>query len=293
MRRPRSKTVMGSETSRRLSPAAAHLAHRFAVADEHSAVEIAAQFLLKSGGLKLSAAPGWNDLKAIGEVRQITALDRTPSGAAGMAHLTVGSRGFTAHVRKSLSRGDFRISFAHEIAHTLFFDLEATPPRRRIRWTGAEERICDSVARAVAMPWDWLARVVHSGQWTEPWEATTQIRKETDCSLWDACSRLVESGLTLVRVATRWRRDADDRLRLFEYARAPHETAFVPLRKTAIRPGTVGPSRARLNDYVWDLLYSYRWSKTLPRVELGGLRGEMLVVGRAVRIGDECVALYC
>jgi hypothetical protein len=71
----------------------------------------------------------------------------------GEAILMPQQTGFRIIVNASLSKGRYRASVAHELAHTLFYsEPSGTPPRRIQEQTRREEHFCFDVARHLLAP---------------------------------------------------------------------------------------------------------------------------------------------
>jgi hypothetical protein len=73
----------------------------------------------------------------------------------GEACIIPAKGGFQVLVTTSLRQARFRLSVAHELAHTLFYDRDSDPPRRLFPTSDREEHFCFDVARRVLAP-EWL-----------------------------------------------------------------------------------------------------------------------------------------
>ena len=85
------------------------------------------------------------------------------SGIRSGGRLVPGAEGFVISLQKGAHWYTQKEWWAHEIAHTFFFDIHARPPKRLLADSGAEEEaICDLLAQELVAP--------------------TRFLKETSCS---------------------------------------------------------------------------------------------------------------
>jgi hypothetical protein len=93
----------------------------------------------------LSAAAGQQEalLMPLRENRFGICVDPTPRGGWSKIRLAL---------RPEVRRHRFRFRFAHELAHTLFYDRSGDKPRRLHSAGPEEEAFCDEFARALLVP---------------------------------------------------------------------------------------------------------------------------------------------
>src|SRR3989338_5191369 len=110
---------------------------------QSEAVAAAAQWLRMRG--QVPAGPVSDDgLERIAAAQRIVHIKSLRGGVpTGFAHVRATRDGLVATIRDDVHPVERRFSLAHEIAHTMFFDLALTPPERRVSWTSEEERLAD------------------------------------------------------------------------------------------------------------------------------------------------------
>lgn len=100
----------------------------------------------------------YTKLREIARLRRIHSIEFFQDSAAPEAVLVPMHEGFIVRLRPNLSIVRNRASIAHEIGHTFFYDLIASPPIRLLAWGSSgtlsqkEENICWAFARELLMP---------------------------------------------------------------------------------------------------------------------------------------------
>lgn len=96
------------------------------------------------------------DLKPIASLRAVYRTVYTARNE-GCARLQSTPEGFVILLQKHWHWIIRRDWWAHEIAHTFFYDIESLPPKRLIETSGKDEEfICDMLARELLIPYSFL-----------------------------------------------------------------------------------------------------------------------------------------
>lgn len=254
------------------------------------AVETAAAELRQSVSIEPTEPLSWERLRELARAQRIVSVEPTKRvQRSALAHVSAVRDGLVAHLRTDVHQYEYRFSLAHEIAHTLFYRLELSPPERMVPASVSEERLADRIARALLLPRALFNEVgdVPTVDGTQRAIETLERLAETcEVPLWHLAARCAELGWRGTRAAVRWRVHERGWAVVSQLAKHPERGNFVPLRKRSFR--TEGDP----NQYVWDFMFVSRWQARSAEPQLGGLVGRWLVFGRGDGRGRECLCLY-
>lgn len=131
------------------SPAAKWIMTKAHSSDPIQAVEIEVRKLLESCGVKTAPV----SVEEIAKKRNIKIAKSVQLKSDGF--LMPQRNGFIVKTKKGLNETKYRFTLAHEIGHTLFFDLTTSPPTKRYPYClldAGEELLCDRAAAEILMP---------------------------------------------------------------------------------------------------------------------------------------------
>gem|GEM_PF-3964344 len=249
--------------------------------------EVASQ-LRRAIGLEDGLPVTGDVLWEIARFRRVVRIERRSGNLSYLAYLSTCKDGFIVKIRRDVHQNTFSFSLAHEIAHTLFFDISCSPPIRIMPWSRTEERLAESLARALLVPLKML-RGFETNH--DPFVMETassglnELAMKLGVPMWHLLARCAEVGCWGSRIAIRWERSDRQEMKLAAFAKFPRRGYFVPFGKTAKL------HESDPNYYVWQFLRSLSWSSVSASPQFGGLTGNWSVVGGANKKGD-CICLY-
>jgi hypothetical protein len=207
-------------------------------------------------------------LKAIGKLRRIIEYKFNAALASEGLIIPLPAGGFSVSVARSDGTSRARYTLAHEIAHTFFYDVNKTPPRRLTPYdrgrsapeeirsaTRLEERFCDAFAAELLFPSDAakfeLEDCTHIGDTSELLASIERVSQRWSVSVEMALGRLNEVqglGATRERVISimRWKPNSktgrDPGVRVTQSFPRPCGCWFLPTNTRANSVGLTGAS---------------------------------------------------
>jgi len=100
------------------------------------------------------------NLNEILELRKINDLILEKSRFNFQGELIPKREGFSVILNSEHNQTRKRTTLAHEIGHTLFFDISVLPPKRIITYSKSEEWLCYDFGRCLLMPSEFVKRYV-------------------------------------------------------------------------------------------------------------------------------------
>lgn len=186
-----------------------------------------------------------------------------------LGHTYATRNGLRAVIHSDVSQSEFRFTIAHELAHTLFFDIRRRPAARLIRHAPDEEELCDTIASALLVPDDDLVSSDSARCGQDP-QVLQEIEHSHGIPSWRLAIRLVEVPGLDWQAAVRWQIESPVRARIKMW-KCRDGARFVATRKRAERDG--------VNGHVFKVALSQQWK---------ALR-EQVVLAR----GDDAVRVIC
>ena len=99
------------------------------------------------------------NLVPIQKLRKITEIIKRVS-RFNQGELIPKTEGFSVILNSKHSHIRNRMTIAHEIGHTLFFDISVMPPKRMITYSNSEEWLCYDFGRCLLMPKEFVKKYV-------------------------------------------------------------------------------------------------------------------------------------
>jgi len=269
-----------------LSPSILWFLKKTGKVDPEEAVKAEATRLLYAAGL---TTPPFEP-RRVAHIQKVASINR--SDISIVSQLTPIKGGFNitlkslnAHDAASISRNTF--SIAHEIGHTLFYDVESAIPSRPHGDLGseAEERLCNIFAAELLMPqYQFKSDAGAIFKKTSNWcESLFRLRSLYRVSMRAAVERVVELEIVRGAVFVKWRwkpkvsSGSDVKLRV---------DWSIPLKEG--RYYFVWPDKPAPNDSTFlrasaeDCLI-----REVARLKLGALNGEFIVEARSYDSSDK------
>ena len=169
--------------------------------------------IIKNIAMQFLAAANQNKppihLHSLFGTRHVT--DYSESKMVTNGRLLVDKAGFKIIVQNGYETRT-RFTLAHEIAHTVFYDLESSPPKRLLHGARAkeEEHFCNMLAAEVLMP-SWMIedecnKFMVGNEYTSPITLFRQLARTFRVSLEALTRRVVEDLQTYkgIVLSTRW-----------------------------------------------------------------------------------------
>jgi hypothetical protein len=124
----------------------------------------------------------------------------------GGARLVPVSGGFVVLVDRRLSPARYRTAVAHELAHTLFYSVSSSMPKRRVEHSKKEEYFCFDVARRLLAP-KWVVEAIGLRQGHDAQEVFNALTSKLHLSRPVAARVMLDDHELAQGVAGRWRKD--------------------------------------------------------------------------------------
>lgn len=200
------------------------------------------------------------------ELKNVTSAESSQLG-----RLYTNAGGFSLRIRRDLRESMYRFVKAHELAHVLAYDLSFTRPRRIFANSRMEERLCDSIARHLLLPREFvgiqLSKVAFAPDAFEIQDVVF-LSREYSVTPWQVVRRVIEEHQisTEYIVAILWKQEGVDTLRVAD--RVSPSGVYIPLRDRSLK-------NRDNNHLLWEAAESSRVVKGEDFVKLGSLHGQL------------------
>lgn len=205
--------------------------------------------------------------------------------SAKIGRLSPRTGGFRLQIRRDLPKPTYRLTLAHELAHTLSYDVTEPTPVRQIRNSRVEEICCDTIARRILVPPASIPSAPPETPLAQLLGIATTMGKSWLISPWEVLRLYSHLGMMDDIVGVLWRFDGPNIASVSEYI-APLGI-FIPAR-----------DRARLdepnNRLLWSGIRSALPISNQTKLEIGSLRGEFessVIISRRLEAAIQLVRL--
>jgi hypothetical protein len=200
------------------------------------------------------------------EVKNVTSAESSQLG-----RLYTKTRGFSLRIRRDLRESMYRFVKAHELAHVLAYDASFSRPRRLFANSRMEERLCDSIARHLLLPIEFVAPQLSKVAFTPDSFEVQEIvflSREYFVTPWQVVRRAIEEHQSNKEytVAILWKQESVDTLRIAD--RVSPSGVYIPLKDRSLK-------NRNNNHLLWEAAESSRVVKGEDFVKLGSLHGQL------------------
>lgn len=128
------------------------------------------------------------ELDTMLQLRKITGKSYFNSVDSPEAVLVPTLQGFIIRLRPGLHSSRIKFSEAHELAHTFFYDIEQSPPKRLITRAvptlarAKEEGLCNDFAAELLLPIELLRKGLDEFRGVATWDIVQRLKKRFDVS---------------------------------------------------------------------------------------------------------------
>lgn len=250
-----------------------HLSNLFESSDHDCIAERAANYLLNLPSGEMSF--DYHSIDSLVEKalnRYFIKMEKVlGSETSYLGRLYATKHGFTLKIRQDIPPFSFRFVEAHELAHTLAYNREITPPQRLFPNSRIEENLCDYTARHILLPEIFVGNFLDAIVAEDTGVRIDLImRLSTTYAVkpWQIVRRICERKRNNIDafVGLLWRKESEDIMRIVEAVNP--RGIFIPIRDRSFKGEQV-------NQAPWDALRSSAEIHDVYESNIGSLSGRL------------------